>query len=135
MCQLFIGADPDLWAATTRSMRIEGYATSVRLENFFWSVLEEIGSRDGLSLGQLVSRLHAESVAEGHDLDNFASFLRVCCGRYLALRLAGDIPEDATAIKDLDALAILARERARAGQKAAAEPSGPHPSVPTPLSL
>lgn len=114
LCRLFVGADPDLWEATTRSLRLDGYVTSVRLEKFFWSVLADIGERDGLSLSQLIARLYSESLEEGHDIDNFASFLRVCCGRYLGLQLTGDIPVDIdTPIRGLDAEGILAREKAR----------------------
>ncbi|KJS15370.1 MAG: hypothetical protein VR78_09005 [Hoeflea sp. BRH_c9] len=111
MCQLFVGADPALWENETRSLRLEGMATSVRLEAFFWSVLEDIGARDQLTVSQLLQRLYRESLDEGHDLDNFASFLRVCCGRYLALQLSGDLPADVgIALRDVDAAAILARE-------------------------
>jgi predicted DNA-binding ribbon-helix-helix protein len=113
MCQLFVGADTSLWENQTRSMRIDGMATSVRLEAFYWQVLTEIGARDGLSVGQLVTRLFLETTEAGHDPDNFASFLRVCCGRYLALQLSGDIPTDKDAeISSLDAPRILAKERA-----------------------
>ncbi|MDN3520862.1 ribbon-helix-helix domain-containing protein [Halomonas ramblicola] len=112
MCKLFTGADPELWAPQTRSMRLDGACTSVRLEGFYWAVLEEIGRRDGLTLAQLVGRLSRECHEAGHDRDNFASFLRVCCGRYLTLQLAGEIPVNRDApIADLDAEAILARER------------------------
>lgn len=113
MCRLFIGADPDQWLSETRSVRIDGVATSVRLENFFWAVLEDIGRRDDLTLGQLLARLYRECHEEGHDLDNFASFLRVCCGRYLSLQLAGLLPDDGTPVRDLDADAILATEARR----------------------
>ncbi|GGA47920.1 ribbon-helix-helix domain-containing protein [Pelagibacterium lentulum] len=114
MCRLFIGADPELWDVQTRSMRIDGVSTSVRLENFFWSALEEIGKRDGLSLAQLMTRLYSEALEEGHNVDNFASFLRVCCGRYLALQLEGEIPLDSNIpIRSLDADTILSRERNR----------------------
>ncbi len=114
MCRLFIGADPELWGVQTRSMRIDGVSTSVRLENFFWGALEEIGNRDGLSLAQLMTRLYAEALEEGHDVDNFASFLRVCCGRYLALQLEGEIPLDnSIPIRSLEADTILTRERSR----------------------
>lgn len=114
MCQLFVGADPALWENETRSIRMEGMATSVRLEAFFWAVLEEIGARDRLSVSQLLQRLYRESLDEGHDLDNFASFLRVCCGRYLALQLSGDLPADARiALRDVNATDILARETRR----------------------
>ncbi|HWT61086.1 ribbon-helix-helix domain-containing protein [Brucella pituitosa] len=112
MCRLFIGADPELWQSVTRSLRIDGVVTSVRLENFFWFALEDIASRDDLTVNRLLGRLYDESRAEGHDLDNFASFLRVCCGRYLALQVSGLVPMDkTTAISTLDADAILLREQ------------------------
>lgn len=114
MCKLFIEAEPGLWESSTRSLRIERMVTSVRLETFFWSVLEEIAERDGMNLVQLITRLHNESIEAGHDLGNFASFLRVCCGRYLALQLSGDIPNDtATPIAALDSARILDKERGR----------------------
>ncbi|MEZ5840726.1 MAG: ribbon-helix-helix domain-containing protein [Hyphomicrobiales bacterium] len=114
MCRLFINADTVLWESVTRSLRIDGMATSVRLENFFWSVLEDIGGRDGLTVSQLIARLYNESIDEGYDLDNFASFLRVCCGRYLTLQLDGDLSTDPNEpIRCVDADGILARERAR----------------------
>lgn len=55
MCKLFIGASPDLWKATTRSLRIDGMVTSVRLEAYFWRVLEEIAARDSLTLPEMLS--------------------------------------------------------------------------------
>ncbi|OBZ92395.1 intracellular proteinase I [Pararhizobium polonicum] len=111
MCRLFIGADPALWQSVTRSVRIDGVATSIRLESFFWSILEDIGDRDGMSVGRLIGRLYVESLEEGHPPENFTSFLRVCCGRYLALQLDGLVPTDRGAkIASLDAQAILARE-------------------------
>lgn len=112
MCRLFIGAEPQLWQSVTRSLRIDGVVTSVRLENFFWSALEDIAGRDDMSVSRLLGKLYEESRAEGHDLDNFASFLRVCCGRYLALQVNGLIPADGTtAISTLDAEEILRREK------------------------
>ncbi|MFD1197041.1 ribbon-helix-helix domain-containing protein [Brucella gallinifaecis] len=112
MCRLFIGAEPELWQSVTRSLRIDGVVTSVRLENFFWWALEDIAMRDNLTINRLLGRLYDESRAEGHDLDNFASFLRVCCGRYLALQSMGLVPTDKkTGISTLDADAILLREQ------------------------
>lgn len=112
MCRLFIGADPALWQSMTRSVRIDGVATSIRLESFFWSVLEDIGERDSMSVGRLIGRLYRESLEEGHPPENFTSFLRVCCGRYLALQLDGLVPAGRDApIASLDAPAILAREK------------------------
>lgn len=114
MCQIFINADPDLYATRSRSIRLHGVATSLRLENLFWSVLEEIGERDALSVPQLVSRLYDELVSSGR-LDehaNFSSFLRVSCMRYLQLQLSGRIPADTgVPIRGLDASWVLAEER------------------------
>ena len=114
MCQIFISADPELYAARTRSIRLHGVATSIRLENLFWQVLEEIGGRDGLSVPQLVGKLHDELSEAGAlgDHANFTSFLRVSCARFLQLQLAGRIPaERSVAIRSLDADWVLAGER------------------------
>jgi predicted DNA-binding ribbon-helix-helix protein len=94
MCKLFIGADVELWTSSTKSMRMDGMVTSVRLENYFWKTLTEIGERDHMNIPQLLTKLYYESIDAGHDLGNFTSFLRVCCMRYLALQLSGKIPED-----------------------------------------
>ena len=95
MCQVFISADPALYDSRARSLRLHGVATSIRLENLFWQVLEEIAARDGYTVPQLCTRLYDELVAERGAVDNFTSFLRVCCTRYLALQLSGEIPQDA----------------------------------------
>ena len=92
MCEIFVGADPALYEMKARSLRLHGVSTSIRLETLFWTVLEEIGARDGLSLNQLLTRLYDELTEARDDIGNFASFLRVCCLRYLSL-LVGRIRE------------------------------------------
>ncbi|WP_133406128.1 ribbon-helix-helix domain-containing protein [Parashewanella tropica] len=94
MCQLFIDAEPSLWQPRTRSLRIEGVVTSIRLEQFFWQVLTEIAQRDNMSDSSLISKLYLESIDAGHDLGNFTSFLRVCCARYLSLAADKQISRD-----------------------------------------
>lgn len=114
MCRLFTGADIGLWKPVTRSLRLHGVSTSVRLEAFFWQALEDAARRDGLSLNMLLTRLYDEVQEVDRELDNFCAFLRVCAGRYLALQLSGDIPQDETIpIRMLDAEAVLAREKSR----------------------
>jgi predicted DNA-binding ribbon-helix-helix protein len=111
MCQIFIGADPDLYRTRSRSLRLHGVATSIRLEILFWNILEEIGARDGMTVGHLITRLYDELVAAGGDCANFTSFLRVSCGRYLALQASGSIPADHDIpIRSLDAARVLADE-------------------------
>jgi len=116
MCKIFISADPDLYRSRSRSLRLHGVATSIRLENLFWQVLKEIGVRDGLSVAQLITRLYDELAEANGDCANFSSFLRVCCGRYLTLQLSGRIPADpAVPIRSLDADWVLAAERPPTG--------------------
>jgi predicted DNA-binding ribbon-helix-helix protein len=89
MCRLFIGANSQLWESQTRSIRMDGMVTSVRLETMFWSVLEEVAAKDDMNVPQLLHQLYNESIDAGHDLGNFTSFLRVCCLRFIDLQLRG----------------------------------------------
>ena len=64
-----------------------------------------IGLTGGIGAGK--SSVSA-GLAERGAVDNFASFLRVCCGRYLALQLSGGIPQNpAVSIRSLDAQQVL----------------------------
>ena len=101
MCRLFIGADPKLWESVTKSFRMDGMVTSVRLEHMFWNVLEEIAAREDVNVPQLLHRLYNESIDEGHDLGNFTSFLRVCCLRFVNLQLHNLVPTSATSELDM----------------------------------
>ncbi|WP_419797073.1 MAG: ribbon-helix-helix domain-containing protein [Terasakiella sp.] len=114
MCELFIGAKSDLWVSQSKSLRIDGVATSIRMENFFWQTLSEIAYRDSMTVNQLITKLYHESIDAEHDLGNFTSFLRVCCGRYYALLSAGDLSASLDeGLGNVDAPAILGREGQR----------------------
>jgi predicted DNA-binding ribbon-helix-helix protein len=111
MCQLFIEADQHLWKSRTKSLRIDGVVTSIRLENFFWDTLEEIAFRDEMTVNQLITRLYFESMDADHDLGNFTSFLRVCCSRYLSLAADGSLTRgEITPIAELNARELLNQE-------------------------
>jgi len=73
----------DEWQSTTRSIRIDGTVTSVRLENFYWRVVGEIARRNGLQIPQLMTSLSKAAKSGETKHSNFTSFIRVCCGRYL----------------------------------------------------
>ncbi len=114
MCRLFIGASSDLWESRTHSLRIDGVATSVRMEAFFWEILGRIARRDKLTVNQLITRLYHESLDADHDVGNFTSLLRVCCGRYLDLLARCEIPnEEHLPLGAVDAESILKREAER----------------------
>ena len=84
MCELYVKADPILYESRSRSLRICGVVTTLRLENQFWDTLSEIASHDGLTTNQLISRLYEEVMDYRGEVVNFASFLRVSCMRYLS---------------------------------------------------
>ncbi|OGB14811.1 MAG: aryl-sulfate sulfotransferase [Burkholderiales bacterium RIFCSPLOWO2_12_67_14] len=108
MCEVFISADPESYASRTRSVRLHGVVTSIRLENLYWDVLSEIGERDGMTVVQLIEKLYDELVAARGGVGNFASFLRVSALRYMALQAHHRIPMDnAVPIRSLDARAVL----------------------------
>jgi predicted DNA-binding ribbon-helix-helix protein len=108
MCKIFISADPSSYESRTRSVRLHGVVTSLRLENLHWVVLEEIAGRDGMTVAQLIERLYDELVADRGAVGNFSSFLRVCALRYENLIAQGLIPRDATIpIRSLDADRVL----------------------------
>lgn len=94
MCEIFVKADPMLYESRSRSIRLHGVVTSIRLENLYWQALNEIGARDHMSTSQLITKLYDEIVAYRGEIDNFASFLRVCCLRYMSLMVEGRIPSD-----------------------------------------
>lgn len=114
MCNIFIGADPTLWESKTKSLRIDGYVTSIRMENVFWKALDEIAFRDEMSTNELIATLYYESLDAGHDLGNFTSFLRVCALRYYSLMAVGEVSMSLEEpIYRNEASEILAREAAR----------------------
>ena len=83
MCQMFAGQAPENYAFQTRSMRIGGHSTSIRLEAAFWAILEQVAAHQGMSLGKFVTKLHDEVLALHGEVGNFASLLRCSCLVYL----------------------------------------------------
>lgn len=83
MCQIYSGTEPELYQSVSRSVRINGVVTSLRLELRFWQILDEIASGEGFSTPQFLGKIHDEVVATRGDIPNFASLLRVICTVYL----------------------------------------------------
>jgi predicted DNA-binding ribbon-helix-helix protein len=95
MCEIYVKADPILYEARSRSVRIHGVVTSLRLENLFWDTLAQIAARDGMTTNQLIAKLYDELIEHRGEVPNLASFLRVSCMRYLSLQASGSLPEPA----------------------------------------
>lgn len=100
MCEIFVKADPELYEYRSRSVRIHGVVTSLRLESMFWDVLERIAERDRVTVPQLISKLYDEIIEYRGDIPNFASFLRVCCLRFLDPALPHNAPKHATTVRE-----------------------------------
>jgi predicted DNA-binding ribbon-helix-helix protein len=83
MCRIFTTQDPATYASETRSVRLHGHATSIRLEAAFWDILEDIAAREDMTVARFVSVLHDEVLARQGEIGNFASFLRVSCIHWL----------------------------------------------------
>jgi predicted DNA-binding ribbon-helix-helix protein len=84
MCHIFASQDPSNYAYETRSVRLMGVATSVRLEAKFWSVIEDIALMQRLTMPQFLNMLYMEALDIRGEVPNFASLLRCCCLNYLS---------------------------------------------------
>lgn len=79
MCQMFAGQPADNYEYQTRSMRLNGMSTSLRLEQKFWEILDLMAVDEGVSTPQFVSTLHSEVLALHGEAKNFTSLLRCTC--------------------------------------------------------
>lgn len=85
MCHVFAGQDPERYSSETRRLRLNGQSTSIRLENAFWDILDEIAARDGVSTPTFISTLHAEVLELRGEPSNFTSLLRCACLKFMEI--------------------------------------------------
>ena len=84
MCYVFAGQDPETYAYHTRSVRLDGHSTSIRLESKFWTILEEIAAAQDMPMSKFLSQLYEEALEIHGHVGNFASLLRCACLIYLS---------------------------------------------------
>lgn len=87
MCKLLKEQAPERFRPTSRSVRLSGRSTSVRLEVAFWEMLDEMAQREGLSVPRLIAVLHDEALECYGDIANLASLLRTACLLYQEKRV------------------------------------------------
>jgi len=75
----------DAFSPDRRSIRIHGHSTTIRLEQAFWVVLEQLASSEGMTVAELITAVHDHCPQV--DTRNLASCLRVVC-----LRVSGVQP-------------------------------------------
>ena len=105
MCEYFVKADPILYEQRTRTIRIHGVLTSIRLENMVWDILAEMAGSEGCTTNNLIVQFHDEILAHRGEVPNFASFLRVTGMRFLRRKL-GDAPLIAGAFPNVVSRAV-----------------------------
>ena len=92
MCQLFAHQPQRDYESQTRSLRIDGHSTSIRLEMAFWDTLEEIASKEDMGLAKFLTKLYSEVLDHCGEVHNFASLLRCSCLIYRS-RAAAVVPD------------------------------------------
>ncbi|MFI4889733.1 MAG: ribbon-helix-helix domain-containing protein [Steroidobacterales bacterium] len=102
MCRIYLARDPIQYESRSRTLRIHGVVTTIRLENEFWRVLQKIAESESKTTNELINQFYDEAVSSTPDEApaNFSSVLRVTCCRYLELNGA-DAPEAQTGARAL----------------------------------
>ena len=67
--------DPKIIPIASRSIRLDGQVTSIRLEGLYWSVLDDVAESQGFSTPELY-----QSYREVMDIARRATNLPHCCG-------------------------------------------------------
>jgi predicted DNA-binding ribbon-helix-helix protein len=94
MCQIFAGQDPDNYSYISRSIRLDGQVTSIRLEGLYWSILDDVAESQGFTTPAFISKLHREVLELRGAPQNFTSLLRSACLIYMDNRLATRMEEE-----------------------------------------
>ena len=84
MCRILSSQPASSFAYQTRSVRLGGHATSIKLEAAFWEILEEIAGELKKPLGRFLTELHDEMIFISGESQNFTSLLRCACLSYVS---------------------------------------------------
>jgi predicted DNA-binding ribbon-helix-helix protein len=79
MCKSFARLDERFFACKTRSIRLGGHVTSIRLESLFWNILEEIAIIEHVTLGHFLTAFYDEALEIHGEIGNFTALLRCAC--------------------------------------------------------
>ncbi|HKU00313.1 MAG TPA: ribbon-helix-helix domain-containing protein [Paraburkholderia sp.] len=62
-----------------RSIRINGFATCIRLEEVYWTIIEILARQESMSVGGLLSKWALEMDLACDVVRNFTGYVRVIC--------------------------------------------------------
>ncbi|WP_438299594.1 ribbon-helix-helix domain-containing protein [Pseudomonas sp. NMS19W] len=71
--------DMGLIQPLARSVRLNGFATCMRLEQVYWNILGRMAESNGCSVGTLLSRVDREVHLRHGGVKNFSGLVRVVC--------------------------------------------------------
>ena len=108
MCRIYAGTDPVTYEPVTRSLRLHGAVTSIRLEARFWSILDAMAAGEGTSTPKFLAKLHDEVLELHGEVRNFTSLLRVVCSIYVAGERGGTAAAPSRPVSVKPALAAIA---------------------------
>ncbi|WP_345778994.1 ribbon-helix-helix domain-containing protein [Vibrio chagasii] len=84
MTMKIISDEPlNTYVKKSRSVRILGHTTSIRLENKYWEILDEMAKKESITRGVLISKIYEEVTDSGIEINNFSSVLRIICVIFL----------------------------------------------------
>ena len=78
---------PDLLKLRQRSVRLNGIATCLRLEEIYWAIIEQLAREESLTVGKLISRWAMEMDLAHDSIWNFTGYVRVVCVVQLIRRM------------------------------------------------
>ena len=110
MCNIYACTDPILYESRTRSIRMAGVVTSIKLENLFWDILMQMAKDESMTTNQLIAQLYDEVFAFKNEVSNFTSFLRVTCIRYSEIQRASMLDTQTILNRTLQSRAHTTRE-------------------------
>lgn len=67
----------------SRSVRLNGFATCLRLESIYWAVLERIAQANGCTVNSVLSHVDREVHLRHGGVKNFSGLVRVICVVFL----------------------------------------------------
>ncbi|CAE6819981.1 ribbon-helix-helix domain-containing protein [Paraburkholderia haematera] len=70
---------PHLAKPRLRSVRINGFATCLRLEEIYWRIIEEIARQESLTVGKLISKWAIDIDMTQETVCNFTGLIRIIC--------------------------------------------------------
>ncbi|OAI93549.1 ribbon-helix-helix domain-containing protein [Pseudomonas putida] len=82
----------------SRSVRLNGFATCLRLENIYWAVLERIARANGCTVNSVLSHVDREVHLRHGGVKNFSGLVRVICVVFL-LNAADEADEEGDPVR------------------------------------